>query len=102
MALKKAFQTKMGVGGEYINFDLGFKSKTEVLIKMKYWKDSVTKNTEGAIPLNDQMAGSGADRVTGFKSMYEFTYDLESAVNVYAQAYDYLKTLPEFSGAEDC
>ena len=102
MALKKAFETKMGVGGEYINFDLGFKSKTEVVIKMKYWKDQVTKNIEGAIPLNDQMAGSSEDRITEFKCIYEFTYDLESAVNVYVQAYDYLKTLSEFSGAEDC
>lgn len=101
MALKKAFETKMGVGGEYVNFDLGFKSKTEVLLKMKYWKDSATRNLKGAIPLNDQMAGSNDERITGFKGLYEFTYDLNSEKNIYEQAYDYLKTLPEFTGAED-
>ena len=32
---------------------------------------------------------------------YAFAYDLENA-NPIAQAYEHLKTLPEFAGAEDC
>jgi len=102
MALKKTFDTKMGVKGEYINFDLGFKSKTDVIIKMKYWKDEATRNVEGALPLNDLMSGSSEDRITGFNCLYEFTYDLNSGRNIYEQAYDYLKTLPEFSEVGDC
>jgi hypothetical protein len=102
MALRKSFDTKMGVSGDYINFDVSFKSKTDVVLRMKYWKDQDTRNIEGALPLNDLMSGSSEDRITGFNCLYEFTYDLESAKNIYEQAYDYLKTLPEFSGAEDC
>lgn len=102
MALKKAFETKMGVGGEYINFDLGFKSKTEVVIKMKYWKDKVTRDIEGFLPMNNLMSGSSEERITGFNCLYEFTYDLKSERNIYEQAYDYLKTLPEFAKAENC
>lgn len=30
------------------------------------------------------------------------TYDLESAKNPFQQAYDYIKSLPEWSGAVDC
>lgn len=32
---------------------------------------------------------------------YEFDYDINGA-NPIAQAYEHLKTLPEFSGAQDC
>jgi hypothetical protein len=35
------------------------------------------------------------------RKVYEFTPNLEGA-NFIAQAYDHLKTLPEFSGAIDC
>lgn len=35
------------------------------------------------------------------KKCYDFTPDL-SGKNFIAQAYDYLKTLPEFAGAIDC
>lgn len=29
-------------------------------------------------------------------------YDVDSERNIYAQSYDYLKSLPEFADAEDC
>lgn len=102
MALKKVFASKAGVNGEYVNFDISFKDKTTVLLRMNYWKDEATRNTVGAIPLNDQLAGGGDDRITGFQCLYEFSYDLASALNVYQQGYDYLKTLSEFADAEDC
>lgn len=102
MALRKTFQTKFGVGGEYINFQPSFKTKTTVLLRMEYWKDQTTRNIAGTLPLNDQIAGSGDTRIVGFKSLYEFTYDLNSSNNIYVQGYDYLKTLPEFANAEDC
>jgi hypothetical protein len=102
MAVKIQFQTKFGVGGEYINFDPQIANKTSVNLKMKYWKDKTTRDTEGTLPFNNQMAGSGDERITGFKCNYSFEYDLNSADNIYKQAYAYLKTLPEFNGAVDC
>jgi hypothetical protein len=35
------------------------------------------------------------------RQVYEFAYDLESQ-NALVQAYNHIKTLPEFSGAIDC
>lgn len=102
MALKKIFQTKMGVSGEYIKFQPTFKDKTTVILKMEYWKDAVVRAIIGNIPLNDQMTGSGDDRIIGFNCLYQFIYDLNSLDNIYVQAYSYLKTLSEFNGAEDC
>jgi hypothetical protein len=102
MAVKIQFQTKFGVGGEYVNFDPRIQNKTKIQLKMNYWKDKTTRDTEGALPFNDQMNGRGDERITGFNCDYEFTYDLNSADNIYKQGYAYLKTLPEFSGAEDC
>jgi hypothetical protein len=102
MALKLQFNTKMGVSGEYINFQPNFKGKTTILLHVRYWKDQVIRNVSENIPLNDRLIGSSSDRIIGFKCLYEFTYDLNSAKNVYAQGYDYLKTLKEFAGSEDC
>lgn len=34
-------------------------------------------------------------------SQYTFPFDLRSSDNIYVQAYNYLKSLPEFSGAID-
>jgi len=36
------------------------------------------------------------------RKQYAFQPDLESSKNFIAQAYDHLKSLPEFAGAEDC
>jgi FlaG/FlaF family flagellin (archaellin) len=101
MAVKINFTTKYGVDGEYINFDPQIANKTSVNLKMKYWKDKTTRDTEGTLPFNNQMAGSGDERITGFKCNYSFEYDLNSVKNVYQQGYDYLKTLPEFAEAMD-
>ena len=102
MALQKSFTTKFGASGNYINFDPQIKDKTTIVLRMKYWQDKATKNTAGAIPFNDQMNGSGDDRIIGFKCLYECQYDLTSPKNVFEQGYDYLKTLPEFLGTVDC
>lgn len=102
MAVKISFQTRYGVGGEYVNFDPQLANKTECTLRMKFWKDQETRKTEGALPFNDEMAGSSNDRITGFKCLYKFVYDLASPKNIFDQGYEYLKTLPEFNGAVDC
>lgn len=102
MALQKDFQTRYGVGGNYINFDPQIKDKITIILRMKYWISQDVKNTGGTIPLNDQITGSGDDRIIGFKCLYECKYDLDSTLNVFQQGYDYLKTLSEFLGSVDC
>lgn len=102
MAVKINFQTKFGVGGEYVNFDPQISNKTKIILKLKFWKDKATRDTEGALPFNDQMSGGRTERIVGFDCIQEFDYDLNSADNIYKQAYAYLKTLPEFNGAVDC
>lgn len=101
MAVKIAFTTKMGVGGEYVNFDPQILDKTKVSLRLKFWKDKATRDTEGSLPLNDQMEGGRTERIIGFDCIQEFDYDLDSVKNVYQQGYEYLKTLPEFSEAID-
>ena len=99
MALQKDFGTRLGVSGNYINFDPTIKGKTALILTLHFWKDEATRQTEGALPLNDQMNGSDNSRITGFKTVYECPYDLESEKNVFEQGYDFLKTLAEMNGA---
>lgn len=102
MAVEISFTSKAGESGNYVNFEPQITEKTKVELKMNYWKDKATRDAEGAVPFNDQMAGSSSDRINGFKCLYVFDYDLNSADNIYKQAYAYLKSLPEFDGAVDC
>lgn len=60
--------------------------KTELKCRMLCYKDQATADTN---------SGEWA----GFD--FEFTPDLESSDNFIKQAYNYAKTLPEFSGATD-
>ena len=92
----------MGVTGEYINFNVSISDKTNVQIKLNFWKDEATRNTAGAVPFNDQIAGGRTERIVGFDTLYNFTYDLKSADNIYVQGYNYLKPLSEFVDAVDC
>ena len=101
MAIKIQFQTKFGVGGEYVNFNPQISDKTKLSLRMKYWLDKATRDTEGSLPFNDQMNGRGDERIAGFNCNYQCDYDLDSPLNVYQQGYDFLKTLPEFADATD-
>jgi hypothetical protein len=101
MAVKIQFQTKFGVGGEYVNFNPQISDKTKINLRMKYWLDKATRDTEGDLPFNDQMNGRGDERITGFNCDYQCDYDLNSVKNIYQQGYEYLKTLPEFAEATD-
>jgi hypothetical protein len=101
MGVKINFETKFGVGGEYVNFDPQISNKTKINLRMKYWLDKTTRDTEGSVPFNDQLEGSKNERITGFNCNYQFDYDLDSVKNVYQQGYEYLKTLPEFAEAID-
>ena len=101
MGLLKNFDTKMGVSGNYINCTVQLIGKTRLMIQCNFRKDDATRQLAGAIPLNAQMNGSDTSRITGFHTLYECTYDLTSADNIFKQAYSYLKTLPEFTGATD-
>jgi hypothetical protein len=101
MAVKISFQTRYGVSGEYVNFDPQLSDKTKCTLRMKYWKDVETRNTEGMLPFNDRMPGGSNERIAGFNCNYQFNYDLDSVKNIYQQGYEYLKTLPEFVEAID-
>jgi hypothetical protein len=73
-----------------------------------YWKVAIEGGIEGGKTQLRCLMLCYADKATadtnsnewaGFN--FEFTPDLESADNFIAQAYDYAKTLPEFSGTVD-
>ena len=110
MAEQINFTSKDGNSGNYVNFEPQILPKKstdapntrQVALRMSFWKDHTTKNTAGAVPMNDEMAGSSDERITGFKCNYQFTYDLTSTKNIFDQGYEYLKTLTEFAGAVDC
>ena len=56
----------------------------------------------GKNKINFQLCASvDKNKLSFYGDSYECAYDLEGA-NPIAQAYVYLKTLPEFSGATDC
>ena len=104
MAIQINFTSKDGNTGNYVNFDPIIQNKTNVILKMNYWKDSATRHVKGAIPMNDAMAGNSDDRIVGLKCLYKFTYDLVSTKNIFDQGYDFLKTVAEIQALNpiDC
>ena len=73
-----------------------------------YWKVAIEGGIEGGKTLlrclmlcyvNQTVADTNSNEYAGFN--FEFVPDMESADNFIKQAYDYAKTLPEFSGALD-
>jgi hypothetical protein len=105
MALKIKFQDKDGNQGDYVNIDPKLGEKTRNLVKitllLNFWKDKATRDTDGAVPYNDQLKGTRTERIIGFDCIEEFNYDLANTRNPYEQSYDYLKTLPKFKQEEN-
>jgi CDP-glycerol glycerophosphotransferase (TagB/SpsB family) len=107
LALNHNFTSKDGNAGNYINFNVFIEPKKstdapntrQAILKINYWKDNATRQIAGAIPMDEEMNGGPDSRIVGFKGIYKFAYDLTSTKNVFDQGYDFLKTLPEFTGA---
>ena len=85
-----------------------YNSRFDVTKSDCYWKIAVDDGIQGGkaqlrgrlICFPDQAtADTNAGEYSAFD--FQFTPDLESADNFIKQAYEYLKTLPEFSGAID-
>lgn len=73
-----------------------------------YWKVAIESGIEGGKTLlscrmfcyaDQATADTNSNEYAGF--VFDFVPDMESADNFIKQAYDYAKTLPEFSGAVD-
>ena len=73
-----------------------------------YWKVALEGGIDGGKTqlrcrmlcyANAAVADTNSGEYAGFS--FEFAPDMESADNFIAQAYDYAKTLPKFSGAID-
>ena len=102
MALQIPFTTKDGQSGNYVNVVPYFRDKTTVGLRLRFFTDKATRDAKpqgycyATLPfVPDGYCGA-------LKGNYSFAYDLGAAANLYAQAYTYLKTLPEFAGAADC
>lgn len=83
MALSKTIETKFGVVVEntYIRVEtITLKSKSEMIATVRYYADK--------------------DKDSFESQEHSMRYDLEQS-NPIKQAYEYLKTLPEFAGATD-
>jgi hypothetical protein len=85
MALQKTFDTPQGfvASNAYVRVEgIRITNKTSMTFQVRFYKDS---NTE--VPFSDKEYGCA--------------YDLNGA-NAMRQAYEHLKTLEEFAGAQDC
>jgi len=85
-----------------------YNAQFEVTITDAYWKVELDNGiTGGKTKLrcrmncfkNQAIADTNTDKYADFD--FEFVPDMLSADNFIKQAYDYAKTLPEFSGAVD-
>jgi hypothetical protein len=74
----------------------GFEGK--LTAKNAYWKIEKLEGGKDAMRL-EVCASINSQRVQSFMSAFTPTLDGE---NFIAQAYEHLKTLPEFAGATDC
>lgn len=88
MALRKQFiKTLPGFDGE-------------LKCKGTYWKVTQLTGNKSQI---DFTTGAFVEESQVFGAQYSFTPSVQDgAKNFIAQAYDHLKSLPEFAGAEDC
>lgn len=85
MALKKTVKTQQGfdaINAYHRVESLNLIDKTRMFFQVRSYKES-----EGLPSFSD--------------AAYEAVYDLQGQ-NPIAQAYEHLKTLPEFAGATDC
>lgn len=85
MALQKSMVSPQGFEAKtaYIRVEeISIFGKTSIQFSVRFYKDAAQK-----VSFKDEM------------KMCD--YDIEGA-NPFAQAYNYLKTLPEFAGAIDC
>jgi hydroxymethylpyrimidine/phosphomethylpyrimidine kinase len=99
MAIKKALVIKgMGyVAFENKYFEMGESSVTTTPLYIKVESVTGSKNKAQAFTsFTDELKNQQM-----FEKSFVFTPNMDGA-NFIAQAYEYLKTLPEFAGAEDC
>jgi hypothetical protein len=83
MALQKAYQTVHGIDlpSAYIRVEgISFTSKTSMTFNVRFYNDK--------------------DRPFITEDQFGISYDIYGS-NPYVQAYEHLKTLPEFAGAAD-
>jgi hypothetical protein len=74
--------------------------KEEVIFKNAYIKiDSITGNKKNLDVVVGKYKSSGGEVLSKSAASFE---PLLSDKNFIAQAYDHIKTLPEFAGATDC
>jgi hypothetical protein len=72
----------------------------EVIFENAYCKVNKQEGTKNIVYFDVTFLTQKDGQKIG-SEIYQFTPDLSGA-NFIAQAYEHLKTLPEFAGAEDC
>jgi len=97
MALRKIIEAE---GNSIIHTHLGtIQNGTQRISFSAYVKVASITGNKTQITANVQFVGDVAE----FAKQYQVPVSVESgASNFIAQVYQYLKTLPEFTGAEDC
>lgn len=97
MALKKTFSLPDGSSAEYIRISELKSNKLQITVVVDLYKSKADRDA-GKDP---------SERSFKMKKMFPnppttYTFDASSyTANWYDEAYDFLKTLPDFSGAED-
>ena len=95
MALRKILSLS---GKSFIQTEYGLIETSEATIQMNaYVKVETVSGTKSEVSANV----SFSDGMKKFIKTYNFAVDLDGE-NYIAQAYKYLKTLPEFEDATDC
>jgi hypothetical protein len=97
MALRKIIEAE---GKSVIQTPIGaIENGTQRISFSAYVKVTSVSGNKTQINASVHFAGDGCQ----FTKQYSFAPSVENgSANFIKQAYDHLKTLPEFSGAEDC
>jgi hypothetical protein len=98
MALKKSVTTPQGYQAEYFKISKLWQTKRNVGMQLALYKDQAARNS-GKAPVDPNFSVKSILRDDGFS--FELTESQFENENVYQCAYNYLKSLPIFSGAED-
>ncbi len=97
MALKKTIQVE-GKSKVFTPFGLYEKGVEMVIIPDAYFR---VEEVSGSKKLLTCIVSINADAGLGMKVKHQFEPTMDGG-NFIAQAYNHLKTLPEFAGAVDC
>jgi len=100
MALQKEFTLSSGYVANYVKISSLRQDKLNISLQIDLYKDATARNA-GKSPAVSNFAAKSVANLQYPNYSFVLTQEQFDDGDVYGYAYDYLKSLPIFSGADD-